>query len=1039
MRSRTIAHLLAWALSMPAAAAPGDGLVACWNFDEGAGGVLHDRSGNNNHGKIHGATWVRSGKGYALRFDGENDYVDCGNSPSLDITGAVTLQAWVRPHAANRGEPGIAGKFFESYALTYYGNGYWYISSGGNNVSGRLKIGVWTHIAGTFDGSILRIYINGQEAQVKGSKYDRIKHGKNFLMGCIVGDPTHKDAFLRNTGFFPGMIDGVRVHNRALGQKEILRDYNLDAAEKGLEPFDMSRIGRIAAEAFFYPDADKAVLAADFRWALPVAKDEKVIAELAPAGEAGKKTLQCRPLDPNAPRGEDEAEFSLQGLKPGPYELRAAIRNPDGTEKTERVAFRYPLSPVPPLPDPAKRCVGSLPQPVTPPPYRVDVAESGGFTIHVKGQTYRVESSYSYPHGGENRLLADAPDKKGEPAWQVTTSKPDAKSYCVAAGGKHYAIARRIELTPSRIVVKDTILNKSQDVLGVILSNHVHTAGLEGAKVTMMSNPSLFVGTSGSGVGLIALDDLYQLQQRTVHSGGLAQIRTEHFGLDKGASYTIEWAVYPTATNDYFDFINQVRRDEGLNRRVEGAFAFVHRRDPPSKELVALKHLRYASIGCLGRPPDDPSVSLEGWEFTEYPKECAALTKTFAQTKRTHPGVKVMFHVAHALYATSRPAALFGDSRAVGADGRQLHYGPNSLKYYGRYFSKQRFEEGWRWWLFYPTTMNSFGKAMIKATEFMVNELGATGVWADGFVSGYVRGGFSYDRWDGHSVTIDPKTKLVTRKKTCVPYVAIPVLKKVVQIISAKGGVAITNGHPGSRSLWNQDMISSAETGGGDQRPIGGLHLGRTVTPLGKPGAVQNQRDVYRDILEKLDYGALYFWYGDKDLMKHKTLVEHMYPITFESIHVGVVRGKERIVTKKSGVYGWHGDRALHITYLYDARGALTRNGFVTTVDRTGVRMEVALRQDQSAVVVRLPMTLEAAHPVNARVSAYDESGIRASLNGRGAAKIRITDGEFRVVPNRPYRVTMGAKTMSVTSGAQGLEAALGLAGPVELTIRAGK
>ncbi len=51
-------------------------LIAHWSFDEGSGDVLHDRSGNKHNGKIHGATWVPSPRGQALRFDGVDDYVD---------------------------------------------------------------------------------------------------------------------------------------------------------------------------------------------------------------------------------------------------------------------------------------------------------------------------------------------------------------------------------------------------------------------------------------------------------------------------------------------------------------------------------------------------------------------------------------------------------------------------------------------------------------------------------------------------------------------------------------------------------------------------------------------------------------------------------------------------------------------------------------------------------------------------------------------------------------------------------------------------
>ena len=324
------------------------------------------------------------------------------------------------------------------------------------------------------------------------------------------------------------------------------------------------------------------------------------------------------------------------------------------------------------------------------------------------------------------------------------------------------------------------------------------------------------------------------MQQTTDFADGAAEIRTDHFGLDKGASYTIEWAAYPRATGGYYDFINQVRRDEGLNGRVEGAFSFVDRRKPPSRDFVDVRGLGYSSIACLSRPLDNPSLPLEGIEFVEFPKESAALKDTLSRTKAMYPGMKVMFHVAHSLYMCSDSERRWQDSRALGPDGKQLHYGPNSLAYYGRYIPEDLFGKGYRWWVFYPTPENSFGKSLIEAVDYMLNEIGATGMWADGFISHYAgRDGFSYDRWDGHSVTIDPKTKLVTAKKTCVAYVALPILRKMIRMIHAKGGVLITNGRPGPRSLWREPFINSGETSGSDAVPIGRMHLGRTVTPLG--------------------------------------------------------------------------------------------------------------------------------------------------------------------------------------------------------------
>ena len=1169
-----ICLLMSVPLAGSAARSEEKGLVAQWDFNEGKGDVLHDRSGNNNRGKIKGAAWVKSGKGFALKFDGKDDYVDCGNGKSLDITGPITLQVWVKPTAPNQGEPGIVGKFWQSYCMTYSTSAYFYISSGGNNVRGPLKMHEWTHVAGTFDGTTLRLYLNGEEAGSKKSKFKTIKHGKNFLIGCIIGDPASQDINLRNTAFFPGLIDDVRVHNRVLSHKEIARCYNLEAANKGLEPFDTTKFGRLLLEPFFYPDTDRAVLSVNSHWVLPLPEAVGVVVELAAAGSS--KALQSKAINPNAPHNEDEAEFSLKDLKSGTYELRALVCRPDkiiqaekfssksasvraytegwmagkvdlrggwteydfetsagehqlsvlaarihdsagirctidgkGTgeidlngpdsggdtawahakwqpfavypltkgrhtlrvqimpvhvaqknktysrsvyidaftltsvaaeaqegRKIERVRFRYPLTRPAPLPSPAERRVAPLPQRVTPPSYDLELATGGGFTVRVKGRTYRIESSYSYPHGGYNRLVADQPDTEGERSWKVGTRKRDDNNWQVTASGKHYAISRTITREKSRILVKDTITNRSNDVGGIMLSNHINMHGLADARVTDRDNPTIFVGTKDSGVGLIALDDLYQLQMKSLEHDGLAKVFTEHFGLDKGASYTVEWAVYPTATSDYYDFINQVRWDEGINGYVEGTLGGMSRRKPLPAETVDRKNIAYARMGCLGKPPDDPAVSLEGFEFVEYPIESRLIKKTFAESKALYPNMRVMFHVAHSLYACSNPKERFLDSRALHADGTQVHYGPNTWAYHGKYFSRQRFDEGWRWWIFYPTMENSFGKAMIKGMEYMLDYMGATGMWADGYISGYVKGGYSYDRWDGHSVIIDPETKLVTRKVTCVPWVALPVLKKVVRMIEAKGGITFTNGHPGPRSMWKEAMITCCETGGGDARPLGGLHLGRTLTPLGNPHAIKNARDIYRDIIGKLDHGALYTWYGDREYMQRKTLIEHMYPITFDSIHAGTVRGKERIITRKSGIYGWHGDGSLHVVYLYDARGALTRNNFITTVDKSSVRTELTLKKDQSAAVVKLPVTLTSSAPVNLNVRQYDANGIRITMNGKGTVDIHMTNGAFPVDRNSAYIVTAAGKTHTIAARKKDLTFPVELDGPTDLTVQ---
>src|SRR5262245_37140157 len=74
-------------------------LVASFNFNEGTGKILHDLSGNGNNGAITNASWTTAGKfGRALSFSGRsNSLVSIANSPSLQLTAGMTLEAWVKP------------------------------------------------------------------------------------------------------------------------------------------------------------------------------------------------------------------------------------------------------------------------------------------------------------------------------------------------------------------------------------------------------------------------------------------------------------------------------------------------------------------------------------------------------------------------------------------------------------------------------------------------------------------------------------------------------------------------------------------------------------------------------------------------------------------------------------------------------------------------------------------------------------------------------------------------------------------------------
>ncbi len=194
-------------------------LVAAWSFDEGAGLQVQDVSGNANDGVVDGATWAPGRFGGGLQFDGENDSVLVADAASLDPTGALTLEAWVRPSEETGTFRTIVVK--EATADTTYGLytsplPYFVLGFPARIAEGGAAppVDSWTHIAGTYDGERLVLYVGGTpivETAASGPvepSTGTLRIGGNALWG----------------EFFPGTIDEVRVYSRALSAEEIQRD-----------------------------------------------------------------------------------------------------------------------------------------------------------------------------------------------------------------------------------------------------------------------------------------------------------------------------------------------------------------------------------------------------------------------------------------------------------------------------------------------------------------------------------------------------------------------------------------------------------------------------------------------------------------------------------------------------------------------------------------------------------------------------------------------------------------------------------------------
>ncbi|MBI4119904.1 MAG: LamG domain-containing protein, partial [Parcubacteria group bacterium] len=201
-----------------------------------------DFSGQGNTGTLtNGPTWTTSGRlGKALSFDGSNDYVNVGTPSVLSITSNLTISLWFKISSLTvANNPHLAGKGYNG-TNTAYGFGFNQLGIGPSNNTGALSIATyngvangaytsrvfsssdnnWTHAVAVWDGSQWRLYVNGvQDTNTQGTQTAPYSSTAKFYIGA-------QDSNGSNIRFFNGLIDEVRIYNRALSAAEVLQLYN---------------------------------------------------------------------------------------------------------------------------------------------------------------------------------------------------------------------------------------------------------------------------------------------------------------------------------------------------------------------------------------------------------------------------------------------------------------------------------------------------------------------------------------------------------------------------------------------------------------------------------------------------------------------------------------------------------------------------------------------------------------------------------------------------------------------------------------------
>jgi len=212
-------------------------LLGDWDFEEGAGTVAKDASGNGNDGTITGAIYTTSvpagtsTQKYALQFDGAGDYVSCGSQSSLSNLQKYTLTAWINmndrkyiPTIANKGPETNNQHFWWGILNTNViflevGDATGYAAL--NSSVMPWNLGQWYFVAVTLDNATkeVRHYRDGNYINL------RTFAGRDFHAGSY---PMYIGRYYGLSAVnydFNGMIDGVRIYGDALTLAQIQKTY----------------------------------------------------------------------------------------------------------------------------------------------------------------------------------------------------------------------------------------------------------------------------------------------------------------------------------------------------------------------------------------------------------------------------------------------------------------------------------------------------------------------------------------------------------------------------------------------------------------------------------------------------------------------------------------------------------------------------------------------------------------------------------------------------------------------------------------------
>lgn len=559
------------------------------------------------------------------------------------------------------------------------------------------------------------------------------------------------------------------------------------------------------------------------------------------------------------------------------------------------------------------------------------VSQAGGVQARVGSRTVHVLTRVSEPKG----------------RWKSTAlSRPESlrsgERRVVGWSGVGYSVRRTVQVKPDRVEVSDAIRNTSARLLGLMVEHRLPTperarTWLRGLPTTRTEslieprNPTAVWADGGLAAGLVADGDLLRAQTTLFREPGHVGLGTRELGIAPGETKTLEWSLFLAPRGDYWDVINRVRTAWGANQTLPGPATFDHTqgRDGTQPDLggwVAQRGLKWVLSGQsewrgdeVDRYGGNDRVHLaEGTAIPLAERWNAGFRRWQDRVHAEAPGTKVFLYLIDTISTEPGAQERYADSRMIDSEGRPM-------------LSPYRYPV----YKYAPTRSNSYGRAMMSTARWIVDELDPDGIYLDGWewATGPHRYNDDPSVWDGATVRIDPRTHEVQGKRSITTLLQLGFKQDLVAYFRSQRRDLLANGAPMTRSTQRLGIPRFVEVAS-----FSNLAQNHLSTPVGLGTMLGDDSSKARAAMAHgmLDFAGIlmpYTWNQPDE----QPWVAALSPLTPTRLEEGMVLGRERIVTNRSGSFGWRNGRVREV-WIVDAGGGATRE--TKDDDRVTLRLD---------------------------------------------------------------------------------------------------